>query len=73
MLANRAAEPTVLARSLVTRGCNEDRIWDEVEVRLQFTRALRPNVLAIMRYAFTEMLNNAIEHSQADRCAIRMA
>jgi anti-sigma regulatory factor (Ser/Thr protein kinase) len=73
MLANRAAEPTVLARSLVTRGCNEDRIWDKVEVRLQLTRALRPNVLAIMRYAFTEMLNNAIEHSQADRCAIRVA
>ena len=73
MLANRAAEPAVLARSLVTRGCNEDRIWDEVEVRLQLTRALRPNVLAIMRYAFTEMLNNAIEHSQADRCAIRVA
>jgi anti-sigma regulatory factor (Ser/Thr protein kinase) len=57
----------------VTRGCNEDRIWDEVEVRLQLTRALRPNVLAIVRYAFTEMLNNAIEHSRADRCAIRVA
>ena len=72
MLANRAAEPAVLVRSLVTRGCNEDRIWDEVEVRLQLTRALRTNVLAIVRYAFTEMLNNAIEHSQADRCAIRV-
>ena len=73
MLANRAARPAVLARSLATRGCNEDRIWDEAEVRLQLTRALRPNVLAIVRYAFTEMLNNAIEHSQADRCAIRVA
>ena len=72
MLANRAARPAVLARSLATRGCNEDRIWDEAEVRLQLTRALRPNVLAIVRYAFTEMLNNAIEHSQADRCAIRV-
>lgn len=73
MLANRAAEPAVLARSLMTSGCNEDRVWDEVNVRLQLTRSLRPNVLAIMRYAFTEMLNNAIEHSQANRCAIRVA
>ena len=73
MLPNRAAQPAVLARSLVTRGCDEDRIWDEVEVRLQLKRTLRPNVLAIMRYAFTEMLNNAIEHSRADRCAIRVA
>ncbi|MDN5940905.1 MAG: DUF4325 domain-containing protein [Nitrospira sp.] len=72
MLANRAAQPTSLARTLATNGCDEDRIWDEVEVRLQLSRALRSNVLAIMRYAFTEMLNNAIEHSQADRCAIRV-
>ena len=72
MLASRAAQPTILARSLTTRGCNEDRIWDEVEIRLQLKRALRPHVLAIMRYAFTEMLNNVVEHSQADRCAIRV-
>jgi anti-sigma regulatory factor (Ser/Thr protein kinase) len=72
MLASRAAQPAILARSLATRGCNEDRIWDEVEARLHLKRALRPNVLAIMRYAFTEMLNNAIEHSQADRCTIRV-
>ena len=72
MLASRAAQPAILARSLATRGCDEDRIWDEVEARLQLKRALRPNVLAIMGYAFTEMLNNAIEHSQADRCTIRV-
>jgi len=72
MLASRAAQPAILARSLATRGCNEDRVWDEVETRLQLKRALRPNVLTIMRYAFTEMLNNAIEHSQSDRCAIRV-
>ena len=72
MLAGRAAQPAILVRSLATHGCNEDRIWDEVEARLQLKQALRPNVLAIMRYAFTEMLNNAIEHSRSDRCAIRV-
>lgn len=72
MLASRAAQPTTLARNLATNGCDEDRVWDVVETRLHLKRALRPNVLAIMRYAFTEMLNNAIEHSQADRCAIRV-
>jgi DNA-binding transcriptional ArsR family regulator len=72
MLASRAAQPTTLARTLATNGCDEDRVWDEVETRLHLKRALRPNVLAIMRYGFTEMLNNAIEHSQADRCAIRV-
>jgi DNA-binding transcriptional ArsR family regulator len=64
-------QPATLARTLATGGCDEDRL-DEVETRLQLKRALRPHVLAIMRYAFTEMLNNAIEHSQSDRCAIRV-
>jgi anti-sigma regulatory factor (Ser/Thr protein kinase) len=72
ILANRATQPVTLARTLATGGCDEDRVWDEVETRLQLKRALRPNVLAIMRYAFTEMLNNAIEHSQSERCAIRV-
>ena len=71
-LASRAAQPITLTRSFSTGGCNEDRVWDEVEMRLQFKRALQPNVLAIMRYAFTEMLNNAIEHSRSDRCTIQV-
>jgi anti-sigma regulatory factor (Ser/Thr protein kinase) len=33
--------------------------------------ALRQNVEAIAHYAFTEMLNNAIEHSRAPRCSVR--
>lgn len=28
-------------------------------------------MVAIARYAFTEMLNNAIDHSQAERCSLR--
>lgn len=72
MLANRAGHPITLTRSLATKGCDEDRVWDEVEMRFQLKQALRPNVLTITRYAFTEMLNNAIEHSQSDRCAIRV-
>jgi anti-sigma regulatory factor (Ser/Thr protein kinase) len=72
MLASRAAQPITLTRSLAIKGCDEDRVWDEVDARLQLTRVLRPNVLAVMRYAFTEMLNNAIEHSQSDRSIIRV-
>ncbi len=72
MLASRADQPIALTRSLEIRGCDEDQAWSEVEIRFQLKRALRPNVLAIMRYAFTEMLNNAIEHSQSDRCVIQI-
>src|SRR5207249_860815 len=53
------------------RGLDEGRIWDELAASLNLRRALRPNIEAIAHYAFTEMLNNAIEHSEADRCSIR--
>lgn len=72
-LASRAPEPAVVSRSLLTRGCDEGRVWDDLAARLNLPRALRPNVEAIVRYAFTEMLNNAIEHSMSDQCTIRFA
>jgi biotin operon repressor len=67
-LASRAPAAAVVTRSLDTRGLEEDRVWENLATHLNLPRVLRPNVEAITRYAFTEMLNNAIEHSEADRC-----
>jgi DNA-binding transcriptional ArsR family regulator len=71
MLRDRAPPATVVSRVLRTRGLDEARVWDELATGLNLRRALRPNVEAIVHYAFTEMLNNAIEHSKADRCSVR--
>lgn len=70
MLRDRAPAAAVVSRTLRTRGLHEGRTWDDVAVALNMRRALRPNVEAIAHYAFTEMLNNAIEHSEADRCSV---
>lgn len=72
-LTRRAPAPALVSRSLHTRGLDEGRIWDDLAAALNLRRALRPNVAAIVRYAFTEMLNNAIEHSESNRCTIRFA
>lgn len=72
MLPGRAPAPAVISRALRTRGLDEGRIWDELAAGLNLRRALRPNVEAIAHYAFTEMLNNAIEHSEAARCSVRL-
>jgi anti-sigma regulatory factor (Ser/Thr protein kinase)/biotin operon repressor len=72
-LASRAPAPAVISRSLLTRGLEEGSVWDALAVRLNLPRVLRPNVEALVHYAFTEMLNNAIEHSESDRCAIRFS
>lgn len=72
-LASRAPAAAVVARSLRTRGLDEDRVWEDLATHLNLRRVLRPNVEAITRYAFTEMLNNAIEHSESDRCTVRFS
>lgn len=72
-LASRAPAAAVVVRSLRTRGLDEDRVWEDVATHLNLRRVLRPNVEAITRYAFTEMLNNAIDHSEAARCSFRFS
>jgi anti-sigma regulatory factor (Ser/Thr protein kinase)/biotin operon repressor len=70
-LAGRAQRPTVITRVLPTRSCDEDRAWDQIAAQLNLHQLLRPNIFHIVRYAFTEMLNNAIDHSHAEQCMIR--
>jgi DNA-binding MarR family transcriptional regulator/anti-sigma regulatory factor (Ser/Thr protein kinase) len=72
MLRGRAPPAAVVSRVLRTRGLDEARVWDELAAGLNLRRALRPNTEANAHYAITEMLNNAIEHSEADRCSVRV-
>jgi len=69
-LASRAPAAAVMSRVVRIPGRDEGRVWDELAAGLNLHRALRPNVEAIVHYAVTEMLNNAIEHSESDRCAL---
>ena len=70
-LAGRTSTGGSVSRHLLTQGLAEDRVWEGLAIRLNLGRTLRPHVEAIVRYAFTEMLNNAMEHSESDRCSIR--
>jgi biotin operon repressor/anti-sigma regulatory factor (Ser/Thr protein kinase) len=71
MLPGRAPAGAIVTRTLHTQGLDEGRVWEELATGLNLRRALRPNIEAIAHYAFTEMLNNAIEHSEAARCSFR--
>jgi biotin operon repressor len=48
----------------------EDAVLAEVAVRLALSRSLSAAAYRIFAYAFTEMLNNAIEHSHSAACAV---
>ena len=51
-------------------GLSEDRVFDEVCLRLGLKKLLSKNVFTIVNYAFSEMLNNAIDHSRSKKTNI---
>lgn len=52
------------------RGLEEDRIYQEANLRLGLRRLLSPAAYRIAGYAFSEMLNNAIDHSRSARVSV---
>lgn len=65
-LPDRAPDKRRMSRTVNLADLDESRAWDEVAIRLNVETLLKPEVADILRYAFTEMLNNAIEHSRGD-------
>ena len=51
---------------------NEDIVFQEINYSLNLKKNLRQNVFEIIQYAFTEMLNNAIDHSVSERCLVQV-
>ena len=54
------------------QGLSEYVVFEEVVKRLQLNKQLNKNCLTIFDYAFTEMLNNAIDHSQSKKVWIEV-
>lgn len=54
-----------IKKRLKNEDLGEDRIYLELEKQSPIIRDLPENIASILHYAFTEMLNNAIEHSQS--------
>lgn len=70
----KAAPPKEVVVQLAKKlaGLEEDRVFREVDVKLQLKRKVNKNAYRILSYAFTEMLNNAIDHSRAKTAFIEM-
>ena len=59
-------------RILLNRNLHEDRVLRGIKDESGIFVNLRQNVAAVLEYAFTEMLNNAIEHSGSEKIDITM-
>jgi anti-sigma regulatory factor (Ser/Thr protein kinase)/biotin operon repressor len=65
--------PARLVRSLEIEGLDETAAYEVMAARLNLGSELTEPIEAIVRYAFTEMLNNAVDHSGAESCRVELA
>jgi anti-sigma regulatory factor (Ser/Thr protein kinase) len=70
---DRVAPPRSVAKAYALAGLAEDRVLRDLSTALALSRSLGAKANAILRYAFTEILNNAIEHSNARRCLVTLS
>lgn len=66
-----ALEERHVKRSLALADLDESSVYDDIAIVLTLSQ-LRNNIESIVHYAFTEMLNNAIDHSMSDLCTIEV-
>lgn len=66
-----AAAERKYRRELRLAGLDESEVYDQLAIMLNLSR-LADNVESILHYAFTEMLNNAIDHSMSEQCTVDM-
>jgi biotin operon repressor len=65
--------PRQIKKSYTLEGLAEDRVFDDVARLLDLEDSLSGQARTILRYAFTELLNNAIDHSRSRICSVRAA
>lgn len=69
-IARQLSRPLRFLAERRIKGLQEDKVFDELHLKLNLSRQLSAPGLQISRYAFTEMLNNAIEHSGSEKVKI---
>jgi biotin operon repressor/anti-sigma regulatory factor (Ser/Thr protein kinase) len=66
---NAAPEARAFKRKLKIDGLQESVVYEKATIALNLP-TLADNVESIVHYAFTEMLNNAIDHSRSPDCTV---
>ncbi|MGI9229567.1 MAG: STAS-like domain-containing protein [Gammaproteobacteria bacterium] len=61
------------SRQLNLRATDEGKVYELLAATLHLKSELKASVESIMHYAFTEILNNAIDHAQTERGKINVA
>ena len=65
--------PNPYRGEFATEGLDEHRVYQRLALSLNLSHALRPEANDVFQYVFTEILNNAIEHSESRNVRISAA
>ena len=65
--------PSSVKKVLINKKLEEHKILEDVENRLPVILKLPENIRSLFSYAFSEMLNNAIEHSKSQKINITVS
>lgn len=71
-LAGKRIPSASLRLALRLPGLDEALVYERIATTLNLRTQLKPNVEGIVRYAFTEILDNAVEHSRAQKGQVRV-
>ncbi len=63
---------SLFVRTLINNNLLEDQILDQIRHQTGILLSVPQNIQKIVEYAFTEMTNNAIEHSQTEKIFLKM-
>jgi anti-sigma regulatory factor (Ser/Thr protein kinase) len=64
--------PVKIVKTFLNKNLEEHKVLDEIEAQFPPILKLSENVRSVFTYAFSEMLNNAIEHSESERISIEV-
>ncbi len=65
--------PQSYSKTFKNTSLEEHKILDQIEQAFPLIKGLSENVQSIFTYAFSEMLNNAIEHSNSSRIRVEVS
>ncbi len=71
-LSQQNNTPASYVLNKVTKNLEEDQVWNELATRANIKALVSKNSFQILSYAFTEMLNNAIDHSKSPKVEIEL-
>ncbi|MCH7882613.1 MAG: DUF4325 domain-containing protein [Proteobacteria bacterium] len=72
-LPDKTPEAHQYKKTFTLAGLDESRVYQQIAIILNLKQSLSENQESIVNYAFTEMLNNAIDHSRASKCHVQIS